>query len=183
MSTDLICTDVPSERVAPSLMLAFLCREHRELLRQIAQTGSHSDSEELEQELEHLARKMESKEDQISKLQKHQDRVRALWVSNKPAFLLRKLPVLRRQNQSPHRCSITSAWPSSWECGGEQTISHRSHHTCNGRPFRRVLQEKRWQKSLCGIRPWGTKEQAIALAPAQLPFQHSLLLSSTPSWF
>lgn len=52
--------------------------EHRELLRQIAQTGSHSDSEELEQELEHLARKMESKEDQISKLQKHQDRVRKL---------------------------------------------------------------------------------------------------------
>lgn len=124
MSTDLICTDVPSERVAPSLMLAFLCREHRELLRQIAQTGSHSDSEELEQELEHLARKMESKEDQISKLQKHQDRVRALCVSNKPAFLLRKLPVLRRQNQSPHRCSITSAWPSSWECGG--TVNKRS---------------------------------------------------------
>ncbi|KAK7808526.1 hypothetical protein U0070_003163 [Myodes glareolus] len=49
--------------------------EHRELLRQ---TGSHSVSEDMEHELQQLVKKMESKEDQISKLKKHQDSVRKL---------------------------------------------------------------------------------------------------------
>lgn len=49
--------------------------EHRELLRQI---GSHSVSEDIEHELQQLVKKMESKEDQISKLKKHQDSVRKL---------------------------------------------------------------------------------------------------------
>lgn len=49
--------------------------EHRELLRQ---TGSRSVSDDIEHELEQLVKKMESKEDQISKLKKHQDSVRKL---------------------------------------------------------------------------------------------------------
>lgn len=49
--------------------------EHRELLRQ---TGSHSVSDDIKHELEQLVKKMESKEDQISKLKKHQDSVRKL---------------------------------------------------------------------------------------------------------
>lgn len=52
--------------------------EHRELLRQMMQPGNHSVSEDIEQELEQLAKKMESKGDQISKLKKHQDSVRKL---------------------------------------------------------------------------------------------------------
>ncbi|GAB1295062.1 Centrosomal protein CEP57L1 [Apodemus speciosus] len=52
--------------------------EHRELLRQMVQTGSHSVSEDIELELEQLVKKMESKGDQISKLKKHQDSVRKL---------------------------------------------------------------------------------------------------------
>lgn len=58
---------------SPALMFARLYREHRELLRQ---TGSHSVSEDIEHELQQLVKKMESKEDQISKLKKHQDSVR-----------------------------------------------------------------------------------------------------------
>ncbi|XP_076773077.1 centrosomal protein CEP57L1 isoform X2 [Arvicanthis niloticus] len=52
--------------------------EHRELLRQMIQTESRSVSEDLEHELDRLVQKMESKEDQISRLKKHQDSVRKL---------------------------------------------------------------------------------------------------------
>lgn len=51
------------------------------------QPGNHSVSEDIEQELEQLAKKMESKGDQISKLKKHQDSVR------------RTLPVTKQTNK------------------------------------------------------------------------------------
>lgn len=62
----------------PVLVAFLLCREHRELLRQLMQTESQSVSEDIEQELEQLVKKMESKGDQISMLKRHQDSVRTL---------------------------------------------------------------------------------------------------------
>ncbi|CAH6778262.1 Cep57l1 [Phodopus roborovskii] len=52
--------------------------EHSELLKHMMQTGSHSVPDDMEQELEQLVKKMESKGAQISKLKKHQDSVRKL---------------------------------------------------------------------------------------------------------
>lgn len=58
--------------------MLFCYREHQELLNQMKEAESHSVCEDLECELEHLVKKMKIKEEQISKLLKHQDSVRRL---------------------------------------------------------------------------------------------------------
>ncbi|XP_060039958.1 centrosomal protein CEP57L1, partial [Erinaceus europaeus] len=52
--------------------------EHQDLLNQMKETNSHSVYEDIKCELEYLAKKMEVKAEQISKLKKHQDSVRKL---------------------------------------------------------------------------------------------------------
>lgn len=51
-------------------------REHEELLKQMKETETHSVCDDIECELERLVEKMEIKGKQISKLKKHQDKVR-----------------------------------------------------------------------------------------------------------
>ncbi|CAO2627883.1 Centrosomal protein CEP57L1 [Lemmus lemmus] len=70
-----ICDSLSDLLMAMQEELNQMTMEHKELLRQ---TGSHSVSDDIEHELEQLVKKMESKEDQISKLKKHQDSVRKL---------------------------------------------------------------------------------------------------------
>lgn len=62
-------------------MFALLYREHKELLKEMMQPGRYSD--DIEHELEQLAKKIESKGDQISKLKKHQDSVRTLYLNKR----------------------------------------------------------------------------------------------------
>ncbi|KAL6091496.1 hypothetical protein STEG23_032307, partial [Scotinomys teguina] len=73
-----ICDNLSELLMAMQEELDQMTMEHRELQRQMMQTGSHSVSEDIEHVLEQLVRKMESKGDQISKLKKHQDSVRKL---------------------------------------------------------------------------------------------------------
>ncbi|XP_029451157.1 centrosomal protein CEP57L1 isoform X1 [Rhinatrema bivittatum] len=52
--------------------------EHQELLKQIQETKDDNMCEDLERELDHLVKQMETKSDQILKLKKHQDHVQKL---------------------------------------------------------------------------------------------------------
>lgn len=73
-----ICDNLSELLMAMQEELDQMTMQHRELLKQMMQTRSHSDSDDIEHELEQLVKKMESKGDQISKLKKHQDSVRKL---------------------------------------------------------------------------------------------------------
>ncbi|XP_055472154.1 centrosomal protein CEP57L1 isoform X4 [Psammomys obesus] len=73
-----ICDNLSELLVAMQDELDQMSMEHKELLKRMRHARSHVVSEDIEQELEQLVKKMEKKEDQISKLMKHQDSVRKL---------------------------------------------------------------------------------------------------------
>ncbi|XP_007653012.1 centrosomal protein CEP57L1 isoform X5 [Cricetulus griseus] len=71
-----ICDNLSELLMAMQEELDQMTVEHKELLKEMMQPGRYSD--DIEHELEQLAKKIESKGDQISKLKKHQDSVRKL---------------------------------------------------------------------------------------------------------
>lgn len=73
-----ICDNLSELLMAMQEELNLMDVEHQELLRQMKETESQAVCEDIECELEHLAKKMEVKREQISKLMKHQDSVRKL---------------------------------------------------------------------------------------------------------
>ncbi|XP_060229489.1 centrosomal protein CEP57L1 isoform X3 [Meriones unguiculatus] len=73
-----ICDNLSELLMAMQDELEQMSMEHKELLKRMRHSRSHVVSEDIEQELEQLVKKMEKKEDQISKLIKHQDSVRKL---------------------------------------------------------------------------------------------------------
>ncbi|XP_017658504.1 centrosomal protein CEP57L1 isoform X3 [Nannospalax galili] len=73
-----ICDNLSELLVAMQDELDQMSLEHKELLQQMKQTGSHLVCDDIDQELEQLVKKMEIKGEQISKLKKHQDSVRKL---------------------------------------------------------------------------------------------------------
>ncbi|XP_032714168.1 centrosomal protein CEP57L1 isoform X5 [Lontra canadensis] len=92
--------------------------EHEELLNQMKDTESHSVCEDIECELEHLVKKMEIKEEQISKLLKHQDNVRKLQQKVQNSKMSEASKIQREENNlkgsktiknSPRRCLLTNS--------------------------------------------------------------------------
>ncbi|XP_053447342.1 centrosomal protein CEP57L1 isoform X2 [Nycticebus coucang] len=73
-----ICDNVSELLMAMQDELDQMTMEHEELLKQMKETESYSVCDDIECELERLVKKMEMKEEQISKLKKHQDSVRKL---------------------------------------------------------------------------------------------------------
>lgn len=70
-----ICDNLSELLMAMQDELDQMSLEHRELLKQMKQTTSHSVCDDIDRELEELVKKMEIKGEQISKLRKHQDSV------------------------------------------------------------------------------------------------------------
>uniref|UniRef100_A0A8C7AHS4 Centrosomal protein CEP57L1 n=1 Tax=Neovison vison TaxID=452646 RepID=A0A8C7AHS4_NEOVI len=92
--------------------------EHEELLNQMKDTESHSVCEDIECELEHLVKKMEIKEEQISKLLKHQDNVRKLQQKVQNSKMSEATGIQREENNlkgskpiknSPRKCLLTNS--------------------------------------------------------------------------
>ncbi|XP_047589461.1 centrosomal protein CEP57L1 isoform X5 [Lutra lutra] len=92
--------------------------EHEDLLNQMKDTESHSVCEDIECELEHLVKKMEIKEEQISKLLKHQDNVRKLQQKVQNSKMSEASGIQREENNlkgsktiknSPRRCLLTNS--------------------------------------------------------------------------
>ncbi|XP_032194762.1 centrosomal protein CEP57L1 isoform X5 [Mustela erminea] len=92
--------------------------EHEELLNQMKDTESHSVCEDIECELEHLVKKMEIKEEQISKLLKHQDNVRKLQQKVQNSKMSEASGIQREENNlkgskpiknSPRKCLLTNS--------------------------------------------------------------------------
>ncbi|XP_059032903.1 centrosomal protein CEP57L1 isoform X5 [Mustela lutreola] len=92
--------------------------EHEELLNQMKDTESHSVCEDIECELEHLVKKMEIKEEQISKLLKHQANVRKLQQKVQNSKMSEASGIQREENNlkgskpiknSPRKCLLTNS--------------------------------------------------------------------------
>ncbi|XP_077018718.1 centrosomal protein CEP57L1 isoform X2 [Tamandua tetradactyla] len=97
-----ICDNLSDLLMAMQDELDQMSMEHREILNQMKETDCHSVCEDIECELQHLVKKMEIKEEQISKLKKHQDSVRKLQhkVQN---LKMSEASGIQREDSNPKR--------------------------------------------------------------------------------
>ncbi|XP_012575795.1 PREDICTED: centrosomal protein CEP57L1 [Condylura cristata] len=91
--------------------------EHQDLLNQMKDTESHLVSEDIENELQHLVKKMRIKGEQISKLKKHQDSVRKLQQKVHTSMMNEASSIQREDSspkaskdirRSPRKCLLTN---------------------------------------------------------------------------
>ncbi|XP_037677172.1 centrosomal protein CEP57L1-like [Choloepus didactylus] len=97
-----ICDNLSEVLMAMQDELDQMNMEHQEILNQMKETESHSVCEDIECELEHLAKKMEIKEEQISKLKKHQDSVCKLQHKVKN-LKMNEASGIRQEDSNPKR--------------------------------------------------------------------------------
>ncbi|XP_058163230.1 centrosomal protein CEP57L1 isoform X3 [Dasypus novemcinctus] len=97
-----VCDNLSELLMAMQDELEQMSMEHQEILNQMKETESRSICEDIECELERLVKKMEIKEEQISKLKKHQDSVRKLQdkVQN---LRMNEASDIQREDSSPKR--------------------------------------------------------------------------------
>lgn len=113
-----ICDNLSELLVAMQDELDQMSIEHQELLNQMKEAESHSVCEDLECELEHLVKKMKIKEEQISRLLKHQDSVRKLQQKVQNPKMSEASGIQREDNNpkgskniknSPRKCLLTNS--------------------------------------------------------------------------
>nr|KAF6504362.1 centrosomal protein 57 like 1 [Rousettus aegyptiacus] len=113
-----ICDNLSELLVAMQDELDQMSIEHQELLNQMKEAESHSVCEDLECELEHLVKKMKIKEEQISKLLKHQDSIHKLQQKIQNPKMSEASGVQREDNKpkgskniknSPRNCLLTNS--------------------------------------------------------------------------
>ncbi|XP_037698227.1 centrosomal protein CEP57L1 isoform X6 [Choloepus didactylus] len=97
-----ICDNLSELLMAMQDELDQMNMEHQEILNQMKETESHSVCEDIECELEHLVKKMEIKEEQISKLKKHQDSVCKLQHKVKN-LKMNEASGIRQEDSNPKR--------------------------------------------------------------------------------
>ncbi|XP_039093337.1 centrosomal protein CEP57L1 isoform X1 [Hyaena hyaena] len=113
-----ICDNLSELLMAMQDELGQMSMEHKELLNQMKETESPSVCEDIECELEHLVKKMEIKEEQISKLMKHQDNVRKLQQKVQNSKISEASGIQQEDNNpkgskniknSPRKCLLTNS--------------------------------------------------------------------------